>query len=139
MKRLFTAILLLTLSFSVFAKPKAGNVPKKLPYINYGALAFHHKHRIWTYAVDYRTQRTAQQAALKKCSRAGCRIVVSFQNGCAAYATGSMGTDANKRAYGWAVDSSGWRARRGAKRYCSRNGGKKCKIRVWACTSPVKL
>jgi hypothetical protein len=139
MKRLVTLLLLLALSFTVFAKPKAGNVSKKLPYINYGALAFHHTERIWTTAVDYPSQHKADKAALKKCRQAGCRIVVQFQNGCAAYATGKKGKNVGKRAYGWAVANSGWKARRYAKKYCSSNGGRSCRIRVWACTSPVKL
>jgi hypothetical protein len=70
--------------------------------------------------------READRRALRECGRR-CEIRVQFHNTCAAYATGING------ASGWQRDDDVEYARRRAVGYCRENGGRDCRVRVWAC------
>jgi hypothetical protein len=80
---------------------------------------------------DYPTMREAEQRALSECGR-GCRIVVRFRRGCAAY---SADQTRGSTIFGWAPGSTRDVARAKADANCLNYGGKRCLIRVWGCNS----
>lgn len=80
---------------------------------------------------DYSNLYEAEQRALDECGH-GCSVVVTFPDGCAAYA-GDVAHGST--IYGWAHASSLSRAKSRALDNCYGQGGSQCKLRVWACHS----
>lgn len=78
---------------------------------------------------DYRTMAEAEQRALSECGR-GCRVVVRFVSGCAAY---SADQTRGSTVFGFARARSKAAAQAKADGYCRSYGGKRCQIRVWGC------
>jgi len=91
----------------------------------WGALAFNNANRAYGFSYNYYSEYDAGQRALAECGR-GCRLVLRFGNGCAAYATGYQG------AYGWGHAYSRYDAEQIALNECGAHGGG-CQIRVWGC------
>ena len=82
------------------------------------------------YAFDFAEPPRAETAALKKCSGAQCKVVLTMKKSCAAFAVdgrqpcGPHGF-ANARQLGQAQNV--------ALQECYKWGGKDCVIRAWAC------
>ncbi len=84
----------------------------------------------WGWAAGYATVAEAEREALGECG-AGCRIVVSFEQGCAAYVADQT---PGSTAAGWASGfESGLDATEAALDKCAERGGRDCRVRVWAC------
>lgn len=83
------------------------------------------------YAYDYPTKQAAIDRAVRECGR-GCKAVVTFRNGCGAYAYGAYGKDTE---YGTGVGSSRAAAEDEALFDCEMMLWGECRIRVWACNS----
>ncbi|MDD5295577.1 MAG: DUF4189 domain-containing protein [Rhodocyclaceae bacterium] len=103
----------------------------------FGSLAIDKaKGTAYGWAVGYRTQTEADEAAQGQCaSKSGsCTRVMWFKNSCASYAI-----DAAKAstAYGWAYAKTKGEADSRALQECQTKGGStaQCLIRVWGCTS----
>ena len=85
----------------------------------------------WGWAIKYATMKEAEQRALAKCGE-GCRIIMRFDQGCAAYAADQAeGSTAAGWTYG--LESAG-QVQTGALSNCTERGGTDCIVRVWACT-----
>ena len=80
---------------------------------------------------DYPTMEAAERRALSECGR-GCRVVVRFPTGCAAY---SADQARGSTVFGWASADSKDAARAKADANCRRYGGTRCLVRVWGCNS----
>ena len=84
----------------------------------------------WGWAADYPAMRDAEQRALAECGT-GCRIVMRFESGCAAYAADQA---QGSTAAGWASGlGTGSGARQAALSACAERRGADCIVRVWAC------
>ncbi|MDD9985363.1 MAG: DUF4189 domain-containing protein [Spirochaetaceae bacterium] len=96
-----------------------------------GALAIDtDKGAAWGWAAGYPTVGEAEREALAECG-AGCRIVVTFEEGCAAYA---VDRSPGRSVAAWASDfESRIEATEAALAECARQGGTDCIVRVWAC------
>jgi len=81
------------------------------------------------YSYDYSTKGAAESRALSECGR-GCKVVLSFQRGCGAYAYGAVGKD---REYGTGVGSSRADAEDEALFECEEILWGECAVKVWAC------
>jgi hypothetical protein len=77
------------------------------------------------WVVNHSTQASAKSRALAKCTT--CTRVLTFQNTCGAYVTGSGG-------HGWATSRNRQEAVGSAMMQCSKVA-KNCTLRVWACTT----
>ena len=85
---------------------------------------------MWAWAAGYATVAKAEREALAECGEE-CRIVVSFEEGCAAYAADQS---PGSTVAGWASEiDSGVEAAEAALDECARRGGADCLLRVWAC------
>jgi hypothetical protein len=86
------------------------------------------------WAVDYDTRETADERAIRECSRDGtnCHVVLRFTGGCGAYAV-----DAAKgsTAYGWGTADTRGAAEGRARSEVSNRGGTNIVTRVWGCNS----
>ena len=84
----------------------------------------------WGWAAGHATVAEAEREALAKCGEE-CRIVVRFEEGCAAYAADQT---PGSTVFGWASEAdSGVEAADAALAECARRGGADCLVRVWAC------
>ena len=84
------------------------------------------------FAYDYPSMSEARSRALQECGR-GCRIVMEFSRGCAAYAADQS---SGSTAYGWAKDfSNSSEAKNRVIDECRSRGGSQCMARVWGCNS----
>ena len=84
----------------------------------------------WGWAAGHATVAEAEREALAECGE-GCRIVVRFEEGCAAYAADQT---PGSTVFGWASEAdSGVEAADAALAECARRGGADCLVRVWAC------
>lgn len=104
------------------------NKPKAV----YGAIAYGEESTAWGYSFDMPDSASADRRALSGCAARGndCKVVVNFENSCAALAAGI-----NKRyATGQASDREQSEAT--ALASCKRNGGEDCDIKVWSCARP---
>lgn len=98
----------------------------------FGALAIDsYRGPHYGYSYNYPNVADARARALKNCG-AGCTVVVTFQNTCAAFAADQSQSNG---ASGWAYASTKEQAQNTALGYCRRYGGKSCLVRVWACES----
>lgn len=85
---------------------------------------------MWAWAAGYATVAEAEREALAECGE-GCRIVVNFKEGCAAYAADQS---RGSTVAGWASEfDSGFEASEVALDECAKRGGADCILRVWAC------
>lgn len=98
----------------------------------YGAMAYSPKKNVAGYAYNYTTILAAEKWAIDNCrSRAqssDCRVIMTFQSACAAFATGK------KKKYGTGLSPVLADAQKLAIESCKKNGGKKCKLANWACS-----
>ena len=84
----------------------------------------------WGWAAAYDTEAEARRAALDECGQ-GCTVVVTFRDGCAAYASDQApGSSVRGWAYGYATQRE---AKESALDACARRGGTDCIVRAWAC------
>ncbi|HAT41006.1 MAG TPA: hypothetical protein DCS87_04665 [Rheinheimera sp.] len=81
------------------------------------------------FAYNYATIDEASQRALSECG-AGCSVVETFDQGCAAYAADQA---EGSTAYGWGTAADGGTAQNYALHYCQSNGGSQCIVRSWGC------
>lgn len=81
------------------------------------------------FAYNYSTIDEASQRALSECG-AGCSVVETFDQGCAAYAADQA---EGSTAYGWGTAADGGSAQNYALQYCQSNGGSQCIVRSWGC------
>jgi serine/threonine-protein kinase len=97
--------------------------------VNYGAIAYAVHNGAFGYSFHYHSAAEAEQQALTDCNAkgAGCKVVISFSETCAALAAGDNEKFAASRGDGRG-DAQGQ-----ALAACSRNGGKHCEIKVWSC------
>ena len=85
----------------------------------------------WGWAVGEATEADAQRAAVDECGQ-GCTSVLTFRDGCAAYAADQ---EPGSSAYGWASeDATHLEVTKAALDECASQGGKDCLVRVWACS-----
>ncbi|MDE0179123.1 MAG: DUF4189 domain-containing protein [Gammaproteobacteria bacterium] len=100
-----------------------------------GALAIDDEQgEAWGWAASYATVAEAEREALAECG-AGCRIVVRFEEGCAAYAADQT---PGSTVVGWSIGAdSGSEAADAALDECARRGGEDCLVRVWACGDSI--
>lgn len=84
----------------------------------------------WGYSYNHPNARLAGMRALKECG-ANCKIVVRFENGCAAYAASQ---EEGSTVYGWGKSASAEDAKNRALLECNARGNQ-CIIRTWACSS----
>jgi len=82
------------------------------------------------YAFDYAEAPRAEAAALRKCSGAQCKVVLTMKKTCAAFAI-----DGRKPCgpHGFAAARGLGQAQNVALQECYKWGGKECVIRAWAC------
>lgn len=83
------------------------------------------------FAYNHPSMGAAEQRALSECG-SGCRIVMRFSSGCAAYAADQAN---GSTAYGWATAGSAGAAQGQAQSECRQRGGSSCTVRVWGCDS----
>jgi hypothetical protein len=83
------------------------------------------------FAYNHPSMGAAEQRALSECG-SGCRIVLRFNSGCAAYAADQAN---GSTAYGWATAGSAGAAQGQAQSECRQRGGSSCTVRVWGCNS----
>ena len=95
----------------------------------YGAIAYGAESTAAGWSYDYATKAKADRRALTDCAKHGddCKIVVSFQDSCAAVAAG----DNNRFAVGQAPKSE--QARASALAACTHEGGTNCEVQAWSC------
>ena len=85
----------------------------------------------WGWAAGDATEADAQRAALDECGQ-GCTIVLTFRDGCAAYAADQ---DPGSSVSGWASDhTTQLEVTEAALDECAWQGGTDCLVRVWACS-----
>ena len=96
---------------------------------NHGAIAYAEHNGAYGFSYDYHSAAAANQRALSNCTAhgAGCKVVISFSETCAALAAGDNDRFAASRG-----DGRG-EAQSNALTACSRNGGKHCEIKTWTC------
>ena len=83
------------------------------------------------WAINYPTRQDAERRALAECGR-GCRVVMTFNDECAAYAA-DLGQGST--IHGWARGaSSSSQAQSRARAACQGRGGSSCIVRAWGCT-----
>lgn len=117
-------VLALTAALSLFGAPAANAYDNQ-----YGALAIdHNAGDQYGWAVNHYSQAQADRAALNECGR-GCRVVVRFYGGCAAYAV-ERGNDS---LYGWGKASTREAAQSRALAEVRARGGRDNVVRVWGC------
>lgn len=80
-----------------------------------GAIAFSEDNNYGYITSNYPNARQAQEAALRGCKYADCRVVMDFERECASIAVGDDG-------YGWAAAPNKSRARLDAMTECSKTG-----------------
>src|SRR5690349_21386252 len=85
------------------------------------------------FAYNYPSAAAARAEALKKCG-ANCKVVVEFQNTCAAHAADQS---RDNGPYGWAYAPVGENARNTALNFCRKYGGTSCLVRVWSCEGRI--
>ena len=95
---------------------------------HYGAIAYSPTNGKYGYTYDYGTRASAEEAALRNCNDADCRLVLWFVNACGALAIG----DGYAWGAGWASSQS--EAENIAMSYCNREA-QGCSIARWVCTS----
>jgi len=97
--------------------------------VNYGAIAYAEQDGAYGFSYHYHSAAEANQRALSDClaQGAGCKVVISFSETCAALAAGD-----NDRFAASLGDGRG-EAQGNALTACSRNGGKNCEIKTWTC------
>jgi len=103
------------------------------PRVVYGAIAYGEESTAWGYSFDMPDSASASRRALSGCAPRGndCKVVVSFENSCAALAAAS-----NKR-YGTGHAGEREQAESLALAACKRNGGGgDCDVKVWSCARP---
>ncbi len=113
-----------TLAVSLFAAQALAN----------GALAIDsNQGGRYGFSYNFANMNGAEQRALSECG-GGCRVVVRFQSGCAAYAADQA---SGSTAYGWGTDGSSGAAQNRALQECRSRGGARanCIVRVWGCNS----
>ena len=84
----------------------------------------------WGWAAGYADVADAKRRALEECGE-GCRIVMSFEDGCAAYAADQK-QGSTVRGWSFGFDT-GVQAEVAALEECRKRGGLECIVRVWAC------
>jgi hypothetical protein len=82
------------------------------------------------YASGYAAMSQAEKEALSKCSGKNCKIVASVRGSCMAFAV-ELSNPCGP--YGYATGEGLARTQNRALRECSRNGGRDCVIRAFAC------
>lgn len=90
-----------------------------------GALAVGDGHYGYARNMDSRSE--AEQRALRECGHRGCRVVMTFHNTCAAYASARNG------AGGWAWNDDIDEAGSSALGECRAHGGRGCEINMAKC------
>ena len=80
------------------------------------------------YAHGFANTSAASAHALKECG-AGCKVIVTFETGCAA-----MSLDRDSSAVGAARGANRATAENYALGFCRKYGGTSCYIRTWTCT-----
>jgi hypothetical protein len=81
------------------------------------------------WAEGYANTNQAEQRALRECG-GGCQIVLTYNNGCGAYAADQAG---GSSASGWGTASSDGAAQSRALSECQSRGGRSCVVRAWSC------
>jgi len=99
------------------------NAPK------HGAIAYAEQNGAYGFSYNVNSASAANQRALSNCTKHGdgCKVVISFSETCAALAAGDNDRFAASRG-----DGRG-EAQGNALTACSRDGGKHCEIKAWAC------
>jgi hypothetical protein len=99
----------------------------------YGAIAYSTRNGAFGFATQYGDSDSANQTALAQCAKrgAGCRVVISFSNLCAAVAA-----DDDDGVF-WGTAGTRLEAQRQAMLHCRRDGDPgTCEIKAWACSFP---
>jgi hypothetical protein len=81
------------------------------------------------FSFDQRTTEAARVLAAGQCG-GGCKVVVTFNRTCAAYAADQT---PGSTVYGWAYAPNQTQAQNMALGYCRQHQGTACQLRVWAC------
>ena len=85
----------------------------------------------WAYAAGYATVAEARRDLLEDCGDT-CQVVVTFEDGCAAYAADQT---PDSTVSGWGVEfDTAQQAADAALDECADRGGQDCIVRVWACS-----
>ena len=96
----------------------------------WGAIAVHPDEANWGWAEEHSTEAEAKAVALEACGD-GCRIEMTFEGGCAAYAADET---PRSTAGGWAGEfDTRSDAERAALEECEKGGGENCVVQVWHC------
>lgn len=87
----------------------------------------------WGWAVDYPTISQAMARSKKECGDK-CEVVMSFRDGCGAWAVDRV---PNSSAWGWARGTTANEVKSKAVAYCRERAGPSgdCAVRVWGCNS----
>ncbi len=96
-----------------------------------GALAIDANRGSWGWAAGYAKVAEARQGALEECGES-CRIVMTFERGCAAYAAGRTQSSSRVHAWGSEFDTK-LQATEAAVGECEDKGGKDCRVYVSSC------
>ena len=91
----------------------------------WGAISVSDNGRRTGAAFGHETEHAARREAAAECG--GCDFVVTFEEGCAAYAHDPVG------GWGWSQGDDLDAAEAAATKSCHERGGLQCRIRVWAC------
>lgn len=117
---------------SASVAPYATPAPPPRVSARWGALAIDaNAGSRYGWAQGYAAKEDAMQRAKSECDARGggsCGVVLTFSNGCAAYAA----SESNGRAYGWGHQASESAAKSRALSECGSRGGS-CQVRAWAC------
>ncbi len=99
---------------------------------SYGAIAYSQQSGYWAWSVSMSSASDADQQALSSCKRkgAGCEVVESFSNTCAALAV-----DASSH-YGPGKADTRQQAESNALTACRSKGGSNCQIKIAYCVNP---
>lgn len=101
----------------------------------YGAIAYSEQNAAYAWSIDMRSADGANSTALSSCTKkgAGCKVVASFSNSCAALAVATNSQ--------WAASQAGTsqQAQLDALNTCRSKGGTRCDIKVAYCVNPPNL
>ena len=97
----------------------------------YAAISYSPKTGAYGFSYDYQSKYLADQRALKYCDERAedCRLVYSFYNSCAAFATATK----DKKIYAYGLGNSEKKAKKRALAYCHKKEDS-CKVRVSLCS-----
>ncbi len=99
------------------------------PSRKYGAIAYSRSSGTYGYSHDLGDEASAKKTALKYCAQNAkdCETIVWFYNNCAAVA-------ADGNTVSWGLDANASRAATKAVDQCTKEGGKKCAVKVSHCS-----